>query len=112
MVEADEQYAVILVTTGSETQAERIARVLVEEKLAACCNIVPGIRSIYRWKDAVEEDDEQLLVIKTKRARFAEIEQRVRTMHEYDVPEIIMLPVTEGSAPYLAWIDQSLNGHA
>ncbi|MDT8323540.1 MAG: divalent-cation tolerance protein CutA [Bacteroidota bacterium] len=102
----------ILVTTGSQEQAESIARALVEEKLAACCNIVQGMRSVYRWKNTVEVDEEQLLIIKSASARFADIERRVRDLHAYDVPEIIMLPVTKGSAPYLAWIDQSLSGHA
>ncbi len=112
MAKADTQYCVILVTTGTQQQAEEIARALVEEELAACCNIVPGIRSVYRWQNAVQEDEEQLLIIKSTTARFTEIERRVRTLHAYDVPEIIMLPVSEGSAPYLAWIDQSLSGHA
>jgi len=112
MAKADAQYCVILVTADTQTQAEKIARVLVEEQLAACCNIVPGIRSVYRWQNAVQVDEEQLLIIKTTTTRFTEIERRVRALHAYDVPEIIMLPVSEGSAPYLAWIDQSLSGHA
>jgi periplasmic divalent cation tolerance protein len=112
MANGNTEYCVILVTTGSQDEAERIARALVEEKLAACCNIVPGLRSVYRWQDAVQVDEEQLLIIKSAPAHFAAIERRVRDLHAYDVPEIIMLPVTQGFAPYLAWIDQSLSGHA
>lgn len=112
MANGNTEYCVILVTTGSQAQAESIARALVEEKLAACCNIVPGLRSVYRWQDAVQVDEEQLLIIKSAPTRFEEIERRVRDLHAYDVPEIIMLPVTRGSAPYLAWIDQSLSGRA
>jgi periplasmic divalent cation tolerance protein len=110
MANPDTQYCVILVTTGTLRQAEDIARALVEEKLAACCNILPAIRSVYRWQGATQEDEEQLLIIKSKTARFSQIEARVRELHAYDVPEVIMLPVTGGSAPYLAWIEQSLAG--
>ena len=106
----DTQYCVILVTTGTRRQAEDIARALVEEGLAACCNILPGVRSVYRWKGVTQEDEEQLLIIKSKTARFSLIEARVRELHAYDVPEVIMLPLTGGSAPYLAWIEQSLTG--
>ena len=95
---------VVLVTTGSAENAEAVARALVGEHLAACVNILPGIRSIYRWQGKVADDAEWLLVIKTERARFAELETRVRSLHTYEVPEIVALEIVEGSAPYLEWL--------
>ena len=95
---------VVLVTAGSADEAARIARTLVEERLAACGNVVGPIRSIYRWQGAVEEADEHLLVLKARAADVAALEARVRTLHSYDVPEVIALPVVGGSAAYLAWL--------
>jgi len=108
MANPDITYCVILITAGTSENAGRIARTLVEERLAACCNILPGIRSVYRWKNSVEEDEELMLICKSQTALFSQLEHRVRELHTYDVPEVIMLPVTDGSAPYLAWIDESL----
>ena len=95
---------IILVTAGSETEAEKIARALVEERLAACVNIVSPIRSIYRWEDKVQDDREWLLVIKTQSTHFAAIEARVKALHSYQVPEVIALPIVAGSEPYLDWL--------
>ena len=95
---------IILVTAGSETEAEKIARALVEERLAACVNIVSPIRSIYRWEDKVQDDREWLLVIKTQSKYFAAIEARVKALHSYQVPEVIALPIVAGSEPYLDWL--------
>ena len=108
MANPDATYCVILVTAGTRDNAGLIARTLVEERLAACCNILSNIRSVYRWNDHVEEDEEILLICKSQAALFPRIERRVRDLHTYDVPEVIMLPVTAGSAPYLTWIDESL----
>jgi len=95
---------VVLVTTGSADNAETVARALVGEGLAACVNILPGVRSIYRWQGKLADDAEWLLVIKTERGRFSDLESRVRSLHTYEVPEIIALEVVEGSAPYLEWL--------
>ena len=95
---------VVLVTTPSPERAAEIARALVEERLAACGNVVPGLRSIYRWEGKVQDDAEALLVLKTTRARFEALRDRVLALHPYEVPEVIALPVEAGSAPYLAWI--------
>jgi periplasmic divalent cation tolerance protein len=95
---------VVLVTAPSPDQAAEIARALVEERLAACGNVVPAIRSIYRWEGKVHEDAEALLVLKTTRGRFEALRDRVLALHPYDVPEVIALPVEAGSADYLAWI--------
>lgn len=99
-------FAVLLVTCGSEEEAARIGRALVEEGLAACVNLLSPVRSIYRWEGKVCDEREWLLVIKTRTERFSEIEERVRSLHAYSVPEIISLPIVEGSAPYLAWVKE------
>ena len=95
---------VVLVTAPTPERAAEIARALVEERLAACGNVVPGVRSIYRWQGKVEDESEALLVLKTTRARFEALRERVLALHPYQVPEVIALPVEAGSAAYLAWI--------
>ena len=101
---------VVLVTAGSIEEAQRIARALVEERLAACVNLVPGIRSIYRWQGTIADDGEVLLVAKTRRDSFAPLERRVRELHSYDVPEVLALVVTDGSAAYLGWLAEAVKG--
>jgi len=95
---------VVLVTTPTPERAAEIARALVEERLAACGNVVPAIRSIYRWEGRVQDEAESLLVLKTTRARFDALRARVLALHPYEVPEVVALGVDAGSAPYLAWI--------
>ena len=95
---------VVLVTTPTPERAAELARTLVEERLAACGNVVPGLRSIYRWEGKVQDEAEALLVLKTTRARFEALRDRVLALHPYEVPEVIALPVEAGSARYLAWI--------
>ena len=95
---------VVLVTVPTPQRAAEIARAVVEERLAACGNVVPGLRSIYRWEGEVQEDEEALLLLKTTRARFEALRARVLALHPYDVPEVIALPVEAGSAAYLDWI--------
>jgi periplasmic divalent cation tolerance protein len=94
---------VILTTLGASTDAAVFARVLVSERLAACVNVLPPMMSVYRWKEAIEEDREQQLVIKTMTDRVAAIEARFRELHPYDVPEFVMLDAA-ASAAYLAWM--------
>jgi periplasmic divalent cation tolerance protein len=98
---------VVLVTCGSEEEALKIANFLVEAHLAACVNLVAPIRSVYRWEGKVWDEKEWLLVIKTQKDRFEELEKKVKTLHSYSVPEIISLPVTEGSLAYLNWIKEN-----
>jgi periplasmic divalent cation tolerance protein len=101
---------VVLITAPSPEKAAAIARALVEERLADCCNIVPGLRSIYRWEEKVQEDAEVLLMAKTERALFERLRERVVALHEYRCPEVIALPVVEGHAPYLEWIHGAVAG--
>ena len=98
---------IVLVTCGSEEEALKIANALVEAHLAACVNLVAPIRSIYRWEGKIWYEKECLLVIKTQKDRFEELEKRVKSLHSYSVPEIISLPVTEGSSAYLNWIEEN-----
>lgn len=99
---------VVLVTAPDAEVAARIARTLVEEKLAACGNVLPGLRSIYRWKGLVEDASEALLVLKTARDRFDAIVDRIRAIHPYELPEVIALPIAAGYDEYLDWIVGSL----
>jgi periplasmic divalent cation tolerance protein len=101
---------VVFVTAASLEQAERIAHALVGERLAACANIVGPIRSIYRWKDEVQNDAEHLMIIKTRAKLLTKIEPRVKELHSYQVPEVIALPIVAGAKPYLDWVFASTVG--
>jgi periplasmic divalent cation tolerance protein len=94
----------ILTTAGSAEEARKIALALVERRLAACVNVVPRIRSIYRWKEKVEETEEWLLVIKTTDAAFSRVKQTIQEVHSYDLPECIGIDIKDGNAEYLEWI--------
>jgi periplasmic divalent cation tolerance protein len=96
---------VVLSTCGSEEEAVKVARSLVEARVAACVSIVPAVRSIYRWKASVEDSAEVLLIVKTRRELFARLEAELRKVHSYEVPEAIALPIEEGLEDYLSWID-------
>ncbi len=98
---------VVLVTVPDMETAERLTERLVDERLAACGNIVPGVVSIYRWDDQVQRDDEVLIVLKTEQAQVEALRERVVTLHPYDVPEVVVLPIVGGHAPYLEWVTRS-----
>ena len=101
---------VVLVTCGSAREAERMARALVEKRLAACCNIVGSpITSIYRWKGKAERAKEVLLILKTTRVKFAALEKEIGRLHSYETPEIIAMQVAAGSKKYLDWVAGSTN---
>src|SRR5512139_2323989 len=93
----------VLVTAGSQAEAEHIAQMLVGEQLAACVNIVGPITSVYRWQGQIERGQELLLIVKTRAALFTDLEDRIKAAHSYENPEVIALPITAGSAAYLDW---------
>lgn len=103
---AQPNYGIVLVTTPSQAEAESIASALVEAKLAACVSMIP-IRSIYTWEGKICRDEEWQLMIKTNLDRFSELETRIKSMHPYEVPEIIALSIVNGYPPYLQWIAES-----
>lgn len=98
---------VVLSTVARAEDAERIGQALVARGLAACVNVVPGLVSIYRWKGEVERAEERLLLIKTRRETFAALREALVALHPYDVPEVLALPIEDGHAPYLAWLDEN-----
>ncbi len=98
---------IVLSTASSEEEARKIARHLVDHQLAACVNILPRIHSIYRWQGKVEEAQEWLLLIKTTAGRFSAVNDAIRKLHSYDLPECIAVPIEEGSPEYLQWIAES-----
>jgi periplasmic divalent cation tolerance protein len=101
------QVVVVLTTWPSAEAARAGGRLVVEERLAACANIVPAIESIYRWQGKVESSAEVLVIFKTTEALYAQLESRVRELHKYEVPEIIRLPVSGGLVSYLNWVVES-----
>ncbi|MBF0171611.1 MAG: divalent-cation tolerance protein CutA [Nitrospinae bacterium] len=101
------RFRVVFITAPDETVATGLATALVEERLAACVNLVPGVRSIYRWEDAVVEDREWLMIVKTTADRLERLIARATALHPYDTPEVIALPVETGAAGYLAWLADS-----
>jgi periplasmic divalent cation tolerance protein len=107
MIRNGGRYRVVLVTCGSIAEARRIGRAVVEKKLAACANIVPGVESIYRWKGKVERARELLVIMKTSETRLRELEREVKRVHSYEVPEFIVLPIVDGSKEYLQWIGEN-----
>ena len=101
------QFVIVLTTLPAEGDAEKFASQLVEERLAACVNVLPAMRSVYRWKNAVERADERQIVIKTTKARVSALEARIRQLHPYDVPEFVVLAVDSGTADYLSWLSDN-----
>ncbi len=99
---------VVLTTTETIEQAEKIARTLIEQELAACVQILPPMTSIYRWQGQIEKATEHLILIKTLRDSYAQVESAIKTTHPYQTPEIIALPVEAGAKDYLAWLVQSV----
>jgi periplasmic divalent cation tolerance protein len=104
------EFIVVYVTAGSLDEADRLARVLVEERLAACVNRIGPIQSVYRWQGKLEQSEEQLLIIKTQKELFPALEKRVRELHSYSVPEIVAVPIVDGSQDYLGWLGEQATG--
>ena len=100
---------IVLVTCGTLTEGRRIAKKVVEKRLAACVNVMLGpVESVYRWKGKVEKAREVLLLMKTSAKRLGELEKEVKRLHSYDVPEFIAVPIVEGEEKYLAWLEESV----
>jgi len=99
---------IVLSAVGAPPDAERIARALVEERVAACVNIVPGITSIYRWKGTVEQEPELMLVIKTIGERVELLKARLLELHPYELPEVVVIPIVGGHGAYLAWLEEQV----
>jgi periplasmic divalent cation tolerance protein len=97
-------FRIVLTTVDSDEAGERLARTLVERRLAACVNVVGPLRSYYRWRGEVVAEHERLVVIKTTAERFPALRDAVQALHDYDVPEVVALDVADGSAPYLEWL--------
>ena len=95
---------VVLVTTSSEEEATRLGKLLVEQQFVACVNILPKMKSIFRWEGKVSEEEECLMILKTKMSIFKDLEKTIIAQHSYEVPEIIALPIEAGSQTYLSWI--------
>lgn len=102
-------YIVVFVTASSMEEAEKISSNLIESKLAACVNMIDGVKSLFFWKDKVDTAREVILVIKTKKSKLPAVIKLVKSIHSYELPEIIALPVIGGEKKYLSWIDESLN---
>ena len=104
MAETERKAIVVLMTAANRKEARGIAEMLVEKQLAACVQILPEIRSVYRWKGELQHEKEVLLLAKTTLAVFNELERQVRAMHSYETPEVVALPIIASSAPYLKWL--------
>lgn len=101
-------YIVLLITTATAEEAQRISRALVEQRKAACVNIVPGVSSLFWWQGKLDSTEESLLIVKTKASLLSEIVTLVKEIHSYDIPEIIALPIVGGNQDYLEWIQKEV----
>jgi periplasmic divalent cation tolerance protein len=108
MIDASEAI-VVLITTANTEEASRLAEMLVGQRLAACVQILPEIESVYRWQGKVERQKEILLIAKTVKSKFEELEREVRAIHSYETPEIVAWPLLAGSLPYLEWLGLNVN---
>jgi periplasmic divalent cation tolerance protein len=107
----DDDAIVVFMTAASGEEATRLAEMLVGAHLAACVQILPEIESVYRWRGQIERSSEVLLLVKTTRGKFDDLEREVRALHSYDTPEIVAVPIVAGSAPYLEWLIQATDLH-
>jgi len=108
VIQLAEDFIVVLVTAKDRAEAEKISRALLEMRLIACANILGGVASCFVWQGEIEAADECLILMKTRRSLFAEVTQQVKALHSYEVPEVIALPIADGSEEYLAWLAGSL----
>ena len=108
MSSSDPQVILVLTTIAAEADGAALGRSLVDERLAACVNVLPAMTSVYRWKGQVEQDREQQVIIKTTRDRLAALEARVRELHTYELPEFVIIEAGGGAEAYLAWVEESV----
>ncbi|MCS7197863.1 MAG: divalent-cation tolerance protein CutA [Candidatus Bipolaricaulota bacterium] len=104
-----EEYVQVITTTASQKEAERIARVLLEKRLVACVQIIGPIASLYWWQQKIERSEEWLCLAKTKSKLFAQVEETIKSLHSYEVPEILAVPIVKGSSSYLQWLSEQLH---
>jgi len=104
----DDDPIVVFLTAANLEEATRLADLLIGAHLAACVQILPEMESVYRWQGKIERQSEILLIVKTTRGKFAELEREVRALHSYEAPEIVAIPIVTGSQPYLDWLSESL----
>lgn len=102
------EYIQVLTTVASEEEAERVCSTLIDQRLAACVQVIGPITSRYRWQGAVEKEREWQCLAKTEAARYDEVEEAIRKVHSYEEPEILAIPILAGSSGYLAWVSESL----
>ena len=103
-------YIVLFITAANAEEAQQISRVLLEQKKAACVNIIPKVKSLFWWEGKIDSEQENLLIVKTKASLLPEIINLVKQVHSYTVPEIIALPIVDGNQDYLDWIEKSVEG--
>ncbi|MEM2093509.1 MAG: divalent-cation tolerance protein CutA [Candidatus Bathyarchaeia archaeon] len=103
------RYCIVLVTVSSREEAEKIVRSLLEEKIIACANIIGPVFSIFWWHGRIDNAQENLILMKTKESLFSRLAERVKTLHSYQVPEIIAIPIVKGYKPYMDWLESNLN---
>ncbi|MBI5893917.1 MAG: divalent-cation tolerance protein CutA [Deltaproteobacteria bacterium] len=99
-------YIFVIVTAASEQEGEKIGSAIVNEGLAACCNIIPNIKSIFKWKGEISTEKEVMLFIKSKTSLFNKLKDRIKELHSYEVPEIIAFPISQGLPDYFKWMDE------
>ncbi len=104
------EISIIFSTAPDEAEASLIAERLIESGSVACCNIIPGIKSIYRWKGEIKKDDECMLIIKTSKSEVGKVIAEIKSLHSYEVPEIISIPVIEGNEDYIQWVKSITKG--
>lgn len=104
----DQNYIIVLVTTANKSEAEKISEALLKEKIIACANIINPVISFFHWQGKVDKCEECLVVMKSRRDLFAELAERVKGLHSYDVPEVLALPIVDGSDSYLSWLGSVL----
>jgi len=108
MKEQNKMHIIILITTKDKKEAEKISKLLIKNRLAACVNIVNGVKSLFWWQGKVDQAKEALLIVKSRKEKFAKIAKLVKANHSYDLPEIIAIPIVSGFKPYLNWINDSI----